>query len=125
MALSWSMVSGNSEFYRMRDRAFNNKSDNQKWHTLEFLDVGLALGTGIAIGYDAFENKSLLVGISDILIVGATRWIIRDGIYNMSNGNNWFYQSPNTTSGMEALGTPLVKLTFLISAIIFRWILNG
>jgi len=121
--LSWSAVSGSSEFYRIKDKAFGNESDNKKWHTLEFFDAGLALGTGIAIGYDTFESEDLLVGVSDIILVSAIRWIVRDGVYNLSNGNDWFYRSPNTTSGIEQLGTPLNKLIFLISAMIFRLLL--
>src|SRR3990167_4490986 len=122
--LSWSAVSGSSEFYRMKDRGFNNKSDSRTWHTLEFFDSGLALGTGIAIGYDTFENEDLLVGVSDIILTSAIRWIVRDGIYNTKNGNDWFHRSPGTTSGIEQLGTPLNKLMFLISAIIFRLLIQ-
>ena len=121
--LSWSMISGSSEFYRMKDRTFSNKSDNKKWHTLEFFDAGLALGTGIAIGCDAFKSEDLLVGVSDVVLVSAIRWIVRDGVYNARNGNDWFYRSSGTTSEIEKLGTPLMKLTFLISAIIFRLLL--
>ena len=125
----WSSISGLSEYHRIKDRQLfkeNNyeyKYHSQQWHKLEFVDASLAIGTGVAITLDGINENSLWVGVADVFVVSAVRWNVRDGVYNMKQGNSFYYQSPNTTSGIEQLGTPLVKISFLICALIFRMLM--
>ena len=127
-SILWSSVSGLSEYHRMKDRQLNQEGNNdykyhsETWHKLEFLDAGLAIGTGISIGFDIKEND-ILTGIADILMVSAIRWNVRDGVYNLEQGNSFYYQSPTTMSSIEQFGTPLVKISFLICALIFRMLI--
>lgn len=125
----WSTVSGLSEYHRMKDRQlykegnYDYKYHSKQWHRLEFLDAGLAIGTGVAITFDGINENGLWVSIADVLLVSAIRWNVRDGVYNMKQGDGFYYRSPNTMSGIEQFGTPLVKLSFLICALIFRLII--
>ena len=125
----WSSVSGLSEYHRIKDRqlyAEGNKEykhHSKQWHKLEFIDAGLAIGTGIAITFDSFNEGSILVGIADVLVVSAVRWNVRDGVYNMKNGNDFYYQSEHTMSGIEQFGTPLIKIGYLIITLVMRWFL--
>ena len=125
-SILWSSVSGLSEYHRMQDRQLYPEGDykyhSETWHKLEFIDAGLAIGTGVAIGFDIKEND-ILTGIADLFVVSAVRWNVRDGVYNMNQGNGFYYQSPNTMSEIEQFGTPLVKISFLICAIIFRMLI--
>ena len=129
-AMLWSSVSGITEYHRVRDRHLFSVEDekyeyhSREWHKLAFVEKTFGLGTGVAIAFDAINEKSILVGISDLFIVGAINWNIRDGVYNMKNGNQFFYRSPNTTSSIEHLGTPLLKLGFLATAIIISLIIR-
>ncbi len=129
-SILWSSVSGISEYHRMKDRALSGQGNerykyhSEQWHKLEFFDAALAIGTGVAIGFDINENN-IWVGIADVLVISALRWNIRDGVQNMKNGNNFFYRSPNTTSSIEYLGTPLFKLGFLTAAILINFIVRG
>ena len=130
-SILWSSVSGITEYHRIKDRALfgagneRYKYHSEQWHKLEFFDATLAIGTGVSIALDAVSEKSILIGISDLFMVGAIRWNVRDGVYNMKNGNEFYYRSPNTTSSIEQFGTPLVKLAFLASAIIINLIIRG
>ncbi len=125
----WSSVSGLSEYHRIADRQLYADGDkeykyhSEQWHKLEFFDAGLAIGTGVAISFDTFNEENIWVGIADILVVGAIRWNVRDGVYNVANGNGFYYQSPNTMSGIEKFGTPLVKIGFLLTALLIRYLL--
>jgi len=131
VSILWSSVSGITEYHRIKDRMlFRNGDEGYKyhsgqWHKLGFAETTLGLGTGVAIAFDAIDEKSILIGISDLFLVSAIRWNIRDGVYNMKNGNEFFYRSPNTTSNIEQFGTPLVKLAFLTTAIIINLIIRG
>ncbi len=128
-SILWSSVSGLSEYHRIKDRQLYKENNNdyiyhsEQWHKLEFFDTGLAIGTGVAITLDAVNEESLLVGIADLFVASAVRWNLRDGVYNMKQGNDFYYQSPNTTSSIEQLGTPLIKIGYLIATIIFRLLL--
>jgi len=127
----WSSISGLSEYHRIKDRALfrigNERYEyhSRQWHRYGIIETGLGLGTGATIAFDVINEKSIFVGISDLFIVAAIRWNIRDGIYNMKNGNEFFYRSPNTTSSIEQFGTPLFKLTFLATVIILNLIIRG
>ena len=131
VSMLWSSVSGLTEYHRIRDRALFRQDNeqyeyhSQQWHRLEFAEKTLGIGTGVAIAFDAIDEKSILVGISDLFMVGAMNWNVRDGVYNMKNGNEFYYRSPNTTSSIEQFGTPLIKITFLVSAVIINLIIRG
>jgi len=125
----WSSVSGISEYHRIRDRQLfadgniEYRWHGEQWHKLEFIDAGLAIGTGVAITLDGINENSLLIGIADVLVVSAVRWNVRDGVYNMKNGNSFYYRSDGTTSSIEQLGTPLIKIGYLIITLVMRWFL--
>jgi len=121
----WSSVSGISEYNRIKDRQLYSEGNNEykvyseNWHKLGFLNAGLAIGTGISIGFDIKEND-IWAGIADVIMVSAVRWSVRDGVYNMKNGNSFYHRSNETVSSIEQFGTPLLKIGFLIAAVIFR-----
>ena len=125
----WSSVSGLSEYHRMKDRQlykennYDYKYHSQQWHKLEFVERGLAIGTGVTITLDAVNEESILVGIADALVSFGMFWSVRDGVYNMKQGNSFYYQSPDTMSGLEQFGAPFVKISFLICALIFRMLI--
>ena len=125
----WSSVSGISEYHKIKDRQLYKENNNdyiyhsKTWHKLEFINAGLGIGTGISIGFDIRENN-IWTGVADVFIVSAIRWNIRDGVYNMNNGNSFYYRSNNTTSNIEQFGTPLLKISFLAAAIIFRLLID-
>jgi len=131
-AFLWGSVSGITEYSKIRDRALYKENNpeylvySQRWHQLQFLDKGLGLTAGIAISFDAInaKDKNILTGVSDVVLVSAIRWIVFDGAYNLSNNNAVFHRSNSTTSNLEELGTPLLKLGFLAVAIILRLIIN-
>ena len=125
----WGSVSGISEYHRIKDRQLyangnsKYKYHSEQWHKLEYIDAGLAIGTGIAITFDSIGENSLWIGIADVIVVSAVRWNVRDGVYNMKNGNDFYYQSENTMSGIEQFGTPLIKIGYLIIMLVMRWFL--
>ena len=128
-SILWSSVSGVSEYHRIKDRQLYKEGNNdyiyhsKQWHKLEFFDAGLALGTGVAITLDAVNEESIWIGIADLFVASAVRWNVRDGVYNMKQGNGFYYQSPNTVGSIEQLGTPFIKIGYLLATIIFRLLL--
>ena len=126
LSTTWSGVSGISEYHRMRDRTLYAQHNieyqyhSDVWHKMEFVDASLAIGVGITIGLDAIDNESVWVAVSDMVLAGAIRWNVRDGAYNLMNGNSFYYRSPNTMSGVEQCGLPVVKLSVLAGAILLR-----
>ena len=58
----------------------------------------------------------------DVLLFSSSRWVIRDGVYNSLNGDSFFHQSNTTTAILEPIGSPYLKLGFLIFAILFKYV---
>lgn len=111
-------ISGQTEYYRMKDRA-GDLSYNKKWHNLEFADVSAKVGVGISI---ALTSDDLYDGIKQGFLFGAVRWVVMDGVYNLNQGNGFFYRSPNTTNILEPLGLWYIKLPILAIIIIWNYL---
>lgn len=126
-----SVLSGYTMYYQIMDRnAFKNNdpmeySYSKTWHTLQTAEVISGVGIGVTIGLDAFQDQSFRWDIAgaDLVLAGAIRWIVRDGVYEMLLGRGFWYQSKDTTAQFEYLGTPLVKISFLIVAILIRYLI--
>ena len=123
----YSAISGRSEFHRMKDRALFAEGDKEYlnhskiWHTLEIPEALSAFSVGGVIALDSFKDKfKPEIMISDLILAGAIRWMVYDGVYNISQGNNWFHQSGETMSFLEPLGSPYFKIIILTTAIIIR-----
>lgn len=110
-----SAISGQNEYYRMKDRA-GFEGYNKKWHNIEFADIAGKVGVGVSI---ALTSDDVFDGIKQGIMYGAVRWVVFDGVYNLNQGNKFFYQSPNTTSFLEPFGMWYIKLPIL--AIIILW----
>jgi len=127
-SLSHSVVSGFSAFHQMRDRHFYKtgnqelkKHHNRMWHITGGIELSLSIGFGI---FSGLKNKENIYGyIKDVLLFSGIRWFVRDGVYNLLNGNAWFYQSPNTTAILDPLGTWYVKTIYLMGVIIIYYLL--
>jgi hypothetical protein len=109
----------------MQDRTAYGNSDpiykehSKKWHSLQTLETISLINVGITIG---LKNQTEIVkNITDVFLVGALRWLIRDGTYNLLNGNQFFYQSENTMAQFEKYGTAVVKLSFLAIVLILKY----
>ena len=127
----WSAISGRTEFHRMKDRALFGQGDKEYlthsriWHALEVPEVLSAFSVGGVIALDSFKDDfKPLVALSDLFLVASIRWMVFDGVYNVSHGDNWFHRSNTTMSFIEPLGSPYFKIIFLTSAIIFRLIVE-
>jgi hypothetical protein len=109
----------------MLDRTAYGNSDpiykeySRQWHSLQTLETISLINVGITIG---LKNQTDIVkNITDVFLVGAIRWLIRDGTYNLLNGNSFFHQSKTTTAQFEKYGTPVVKLSFLAIVLILKY----
>jgi hypothetical protein len=123
-AVAYSTISGFTQYYQIADRnAFKNSdpreaSYSQTWHSLQTLETLLLINVGYQIG----DNNKNFPGIAtDIVLTGAIRWIVRDGIYQTLLTNSFFNQSLETTANFEKYGTPYVKFFFLFAVLIFKY----
>lgn len=123
-AIAYSTLSGFTQFYQIQDRnAFKNSdplenSYSQTWHSLQTLEALALINVGYQIGNN---DKSFMQVSTDILLVGAIRWIVRDGIYQTLLTNSFFNLSKETTAQFEQYGTPYVKFGFLFAVLIFKY----
>ena len=121
----YAAISGQTEYYRMKDRELFGQGDkkyleySKKWHNLQFAEVGSAFVVGGSI---ALTSDNVYDAVKQSFVAGAIRWIIRDGIYNLNNKNDFFYQSPKTTSFLEPLATWYVKIGLLAIIIIWNYL---
>lgn len=123
-ATLYSVVSGYTQFYQIQDRnAFKNSNPleqeySETWHTLQTLEA-ISL---INVGYQIGDNNENFAGIAtDIVLTGAIRWIVRDGVYQTLLTNSFFNLSKETTANFEQFGTPAVKISFLLAVLIFKY----
>ena len=126
-----SAISGRTEYHRIRDRELYKDGDlsyqdhSKIWHALEVPKTLSAFAVGGVIALDSFKDEfKPEIMLSDLFLAGAIRWIVYDGVYNISQGNDWFHQSSETTSFLEPIGSPYFKIIFLTSAIVFRLIVE-
>jgi len=127
----WSAISGRTEYHRMEDRrlAIEGNEDylrhSKIWHALEVPEVLSAFSVGGVIALDSFKgNFKPLVALSDLFLVASIRWMVYDGVYNLSNNNNWFHRSNTSMSFLEPMGSPFFKIMILINALVFRLIVE-
>jgi len=120
-----SVISGQTEYYRIKDRTFYKQGNpeefnySRRWHNLQFLEIGSAVAIGASI---ALTSDDLYDALKQATMVGIVRWVVRDGVYNLNQGNGVFYQSTKTTSFLEPLGTWYVKLTLLTIIVIWNYL---
>lgn len=123
-AVAYSTISGFTQFYQIQDRnAFKNsdpfeQSYSKTWHSLQTLEVISLINVGYCIGNN---NKNFSGIATDIVLTGAIRWIVRDGIYQTLLTNSFFNLSKETTAQFEQYGTPYIKFAFLFSILIFKY----
>ena len=97
-AVGYSVLSGLTMYNQMMDREnYQNgnpvyKTYSENWHTLQTLETLSLINYGIQI--EAVNNSDWLKNSVDVLFLGSVRWIVRDGVYQLLQGNNFFYQSP-------------------------------
>lgn len=123
-AIAYSTISGFTQYYQIADRnAFKNsdpleKQYSENWHTLQTLEA-ISL---INVGYQIGDNNKNFAGIAtDVVLTGAIRWIVRDGVYQSLLTNSFFNQSKETTANFEQFGNPYVKFSFLAVVLIFKY----
>lgn len=76
----------------------------------------------INVGFQINDENNTIPGIAtDIVLTGAIRWIVRDGIYQTLLTNSFFNQSLETTAQFEKYGTPYIKFAFLFTVLIFKY----
>ena len=108
-------IAGNEDYLR----------HSKIWHTLEVPEVLSAFSVGGVIALDSFKgNFKPLVALSDLFLVASIRWMVYDGVYNLSHGNSWFNQSNTSMSFLEPMGSPFFKIMILINALVFRLIVE-
>ena len=124
-ATAYSIISGFTQYYQIADRnAFKNSDPlesnySQTWHSLQTLEAISIINVGYQIGN---ENKTYIPGIiTDVVLTGAIRWLVRDGIYQTLLTNSFFNQSLETTAQFEKYGTPYIKFAFLFTVLIFKY----
>jgi hypothetical protein len=123
-AVAYSTISGFTQYYQISDRnAFKNNdpreaSYSQTWHSLQTLEALALINVGYTIGTN---NETFLQVGTDILLTGAIRWIVRDGIYQTLLTNSFFNQSLETTAQFEKYGTPYAKFGLLFTVLIFKY----
>lgn len=123
-AVAYSTISGFTQYYQIADRnAFKNSdplenSYSQTWHSLQTLEAISLINVGYCIGNN---NKNFSGIATDIVLTGAIRWIVRDGIYQTLLTNSFFNQSKETSAQFEQYGTPYVKFGFLFAVLIFKY----
>ena len=84
-----------------------------------------ALSLGF-VGYSIYkeDQENLPKIITDLFVVAGIRWIVRDGIYQVLHSEN-FWKLPDTKNtylaSLENLGTPLIKISFLLAVLIFKY----
>jgi hypothetical protein len=123
-AVAYSTISGFTQYYQIADRnAFKigdpkEKEYSETWHTLQTLEA-ISL---INVGYQIGDNNKNFAGIAtDVVLTGAIRWIVRDGIYQTLLTNSFFNQSLETTANFEKYGTPYMKFFFLFTVLLFKY----
>lgn len=123
-ATLYSVVSGFTQYYQIADRNAFKYSDpkestySKTWHSLQTLEAITLLNVGYQIGTN--DNNFLEIG-TDVILTGAIRWIVRDGVYQTLLTNSFFNQSLETTAQFEKYGTPYIKFTFLFAVLIFKY----
>lgn len=120
-------VSGRALYFQIKDRnAFALRLPDERrysanWHQLQTVEIFDYVLIGVQIGLESRNNLNKIIG--NILEVAAIRWIVRDGIYQVSLGNSFWNLSSNTTARFEQLGKPFVKISFLLFAILFNYLM--
>ncbi|MCH8035302.1 MAG: hypothetical protein IH950_16305 [Bacteroidetes bacterium] len=124
-AVAHSIVSGLKTYNQIKDRE-NYKNGNpayfdysKRWHALQTLEITSVVLVGIQIG---LIHQDYIPGIiTDVFLLGAIRWLVVDGVYNIKQGFSFFNQSEHTTSHLEPFGSPFVKISFLVGVLIFKY----
>ena len=130
VSVTHATVSGLSAYYQMKDRHYYKTGEtelkekyNSYWHTTGGIELGLSVALGGLMVYENYDEDIDWLGIGkDVVLFSAVRWLVRDGTYNMLNGNPFFHQSNNTTAKLEPFGMWYIKLSYLAFAIIWKYL---
>ena len=118
-------VSGVTAFYQMKDRELYGHKDLEykdyarTWHNLQFAEAGLLAGAGVSI---ALTSDNIYEGIKQSFLLGAVRWNVRDGVYNLCQGNSFYNISNSSYSSIESFGTWYIKLGVLVIVLIWNYL---
>jgi len=131
VSVAHSVISGYATYHLSMDRELKADGNrdyikhNKAWHRLQNVELGLTISAGALLVYNNYDEKKIdwLGIVKDVLIFSSSRWVIRDGVYNSLNGDSFFHQSNNTTAILEPIGSPYLKLGFLLFAILFKYVL--
>jgi squalene cyclase len=123
----YSSLSGAVTYNQMMDRELYKKGNleykdySRRWHTMKYFEMASGIGTGFVIALDSKLEADKF--IADLLVVGGIRWVVHDGVYNIAQGNPFFYQSKTSYSMIEGVGTWYIKLAFLGTVILIRYLI--
>jgi len=129
-AVVYSIVSGVQMSYMVKDRqAFKDGDPYQdyqkKWRLLLPVEVLSLVNVGFSMAVEN-HDKSFSYVVTDLVLVGSIRWLIRDGFYQLMYKEN-FFKLPNTEntffSKIEKLGSPLFKIFLVASVLVFKYFL--
>ena len=126
-AVGYSIVSGLTMYNQMKDRNAYAKGDpiyksySKRWHALQTLETISLVSVGIQIG--TLNKLDWQKNTIDVLLLGSIRWIVRDGTYQLMQGNSFFRRSTQTTAQFERYGTPLVKISLLLALLTVKYLI--
>lgn len=81
------------------------------WHTHQFMGWGLVFGMVAGLLFGGWT------AVKVVALTGASWWIVYDGWLNLIKGRVFFYQSKQSTSTLEKIAHPVVKIGLLIGVI--------
>jgi hypothetical protein len=127
-AVSYSIVSGATMAYIIKDRDAYRRGnlvyrDYQKtWRVLLPVEAISLINVGFAIAIEDRKRWDLVV--TDLFLVGAIRWLVRDGVYQTLQGKP-FFELPNTEwtyfPGIEKLGSAFFKIALVSTILVFKY----
>lgn len=123
-----SVISGYTMRYQFLDREAYQDGDpiykhySRVCHGYQTAELVSAFGVGFTIALDSEMEWDK--AFADLLIAGAMRWTLRDGTYQLLQGNSFWNLSDNSMAQFEHLGLPVLKIAFLVGAITFRYLLE-
>ena len=121
----YSTVSGVTEYYKMEDRRLYGEGDkryedySRAWHNLQFAEASLLAGAGVSI---ALTSDNIYEGVKQSFLLGAIRWNVRDGVYNLCQGNSFYNISNSSYSSIESFGHWYIKLGLLTIIILWNYL---
>jgi len=102
-------------WYRERERFEEEeiiaKEYGLYWHTHQFMGWGLIFGMVAGLLFGGWT------AVKVVALTGASWWIVYDGWLNVIKKRPFFYQSKQSSSTLEQIAHPVVKIGLLIGVI--------